>query len=76
MHDVPEMVFDTWREVTQQTIVRCWIKANIVPLEMQASLAATHEKMSSSRLAIDKRVLDDIISMMRCLPISISRWMR
>ena len=50
MLDVAEMIFDTWREVTQLTIVRYWIKANILPLEMQAILAATHGKMSSSWL--------------------------
>ena len=70
--DVAEMVFGTWKDVTQQKIVRCWVKSDVLQLEMQATLTAEHGKMRSRRIPFEQKVLDEITSMMKCLSVNVS----
>ena len=59
-----ELVMQSWKLVSQISIVRFWVKASILPVEMQIKLTAEFGKMSGFRLSPDKRHMEDILSML------------
>lgn len=63
--DVAEMVFETWNSVSEQAITRCWVKADILTLEVQASLTAQYGKMHTPWLKFEKTLIHDMTMMIK-----------
>lgn len=46
MSDVCEMIYEAWKDISEKTVARCWVKADILPRGVQAAPEATHGKVS------------------------------
>ena len=47
--DACEMIHEAWNEVSETTVARCWMKADILPRGIQAALSAIHGKVTGTR---------------------------
>ena len=71
MLDVSELVACTWKQVSERTISRCWIKADILPVGVTAYLVNLHGKVSRNECQIEKEIVDEVLQMLRRLQIGV-----
>lgn len=68
MLDVANLAKQAWDGITQETIARCWVKANCLPVSTNASITAVHGKV---RRIIDDEPSEDLVEAFRNLRFSI-----
>lgn len=48
MFDVANLVSESWRKISDMTVVRCWIKSKCLPLNIETKLDETFGKMDNT----------------------------
>lgn len=76
MLDVTEILHDKWNSLLAQTVVRCWLKADILPREHCNVLKGMDSRLDREDTDEgDKAIIDDLCDMVkqskcRCQPAS------
>lgn len=68
--DVSKMVEESWSNVSQSTIARCWVKANVLPLPHACDITSSEGKMSNTQNSEDVKAMTKMVEQ---LSISLDR---
>jgi len=66
LQDVAELVKEEWQDMEPATIAHCWLKARILPLEMEARLAARHGDYRNSLRAVSDEAAEIVVRLQSC----------
>eukprot|EP00171_Calliarthron_tuberculosum_P003380 IDg3380t1 len=54
MLDVCDLIFEAWEDVSERTLARCWLKADILPRSTSNKLIGIHGKVKREKKFIEE----------------------
>lgn len=63
MLDVCELLYEAWESISEKCIARCWLKADILPRDVQNKLTLLHGKVKKASKMVDDKDISKITAL-------------